>query len=265
MSFISGLGSIGSFLGGASDLFGGIFGGKSSKKIAKENLRLQKEAFYNGITHRVADAKNAGVHPLFALGANVNSPAPVSAGDDHSAGIGNGLREMGQSISRSTWATRTQEEREKALFESTLAKDQAQIEYVKSQTALNLANANPALPSNDGREVIQGQGNSRPSATGGLIEVIPDDLVSHRRNDRSLTASSPKPANTEFVNRDGSVTFYPSKQVKESIEDVLPYELDHFYRNRISPHIDRYTIKNKYSPLYYMRKAANHYWKSQRR
>lgn len=44
---------------------------------AEEQIKLQREFAQNGIQWRVADAKKAGIHPLYALGANTATYTPV--------------------------------------------------------------------------------------------------------------------------------------------------------------------------------------------
>ena len=63
-------GAIGN-IGGA--LLGGIFG----KKSADKESRFQKEFAQHGIRWKVADAKEAGLHPLAAIGAQGAQYNPV--------------------------------------------------------------------------------------------------------------------------------------------------------------------------------------------
>lgn len=60
-----------------------------NRKMQKQNLALmqkqidyQKEYAQNGIQWRVADAKKAGLHPLYALGANTPTYTPVDMTQD---------------------------------------------------------------------------------------------------------------------------------------------------------------------------------------
>lgn len=54
---------------GFFDAIGGIFDSISDSKTAKENIKLQKQFAQTGIQWKVADAKKAGIHPVYALGA----------------------------------------------------------------------------------------------------------------------------------------------------------------------------------------------------
>lgn len=90
---------IGSIIGGVGSLVGGIsnaiLGGqsiKAQKQINAQNLAMQKEFAQNSIQWRTADAKKAGIHPLYALGANGASYTPQSFDSS-------GYQQMGQGIS----------------------------------------------------------------------------------------------------------------------------------------------------------------------
>lgn len=65
--------------GAASDLFGSSGGAPMwQRRLAERQAALQDEALHYGIRWRVNDAQEAGVHPLFGLGAQISSPSPVS-------------------------------------------------------------------------------------------------------------------------------------------------------------------------------------------
>lgn len=82
----------GEILGAVSSLAGGLFGKSQADKQAK----LQKQFAKKGIQWKVEDAKKAGIHPLYALGANTTSYQPVSVG----GGLESALPSMGQNIGR---------------------------------------------------------------------------------------------------------------------------------------------------------------------
>lgn len=48
-------------------------------KLANQNFAFQREFAEQGIQKRVEDAKKAGIHPLYAMGANTPSVSPVGA------------------------------------------------------------------------------------------------------------------------------------------------------------------------------------------
>lgn len=97
-------------IGAAAALAGGALSGDQNRKLAHEQMDMQREFAQMGIRWKVADAKAAGLHPLAALGASTSSYAPISVGDSY----GPALSEAGQNISRAMDATRTAQERSEA-------------------------------------------------------------------------------------------------------------------------------------------------------
>lgn len=85
-------GNWGSAISSAMGLAGGMINASASKTIAREQMKLQKEFAQNGIQWKVADAKAAGLHPLYALGANTASYTPVS---QDSSSMGNAVSDAG--------------------------------------------------------------------------------------------------------------------------------------------------------------------------
>lgn len=127
----------------AGDLWGAHENRKSAREAADRNEALQREFAQNGIRWRVEDAKRSGLHPLFALGANVPTASPVAVGDTSS---GESFSRMGQSISRAIGATRTGQER----LMATLSLDRAKLENELLRTQINSYNhgqpSNPPMP-----------------------------------------------------------------------------------------------------------------------
>lgn len=76
----------GALIGGALGLIGGRETDQQNLKIANQNIAYQKEFAKSGIQWRTEDAQAAGIHPLFAMGAQTSSfqnqaPTGSSAGD----------------------------------------------------------------------------------------------------------------------------------------------------------------------------------------
>ena len=90
---------LGSIIGGIADVFtggsgigsaiGGYFDASSASNKKNDfaanaqglNYAHQKEFAQNGIRWKVEDAKAAGIHPLFALGAQGATFSPISVGE----------------------------------------------------------------------------------------------------------------------------------------------------------------------------------------
>lgn len=89
--------------------------------MARENMALQKQFAQEGIRWKVDDARAAGIHPLYALGASTVSYSPVSVGLGADTSMGSALASAGQDISRAVSATMTQGEREQKLSDTASA------------------------------------------------------------------------------------------------------------------------------------------------
>lgn len=86
---------IGAGISAGSSILGGYMSNMYSKKAAKRAYRYQRKIMNNQIQWKVADAKKAGIHPLYAMGAPTTGfSSPISTGFDP----GQGLAEAGQTI-----------------------------------------------------------------------------------------------------------------------------------------------------------------------
>lgn len=128
---------------------------------ARDNEKNQREFAQQGIRWRVQDAEAAGIHPLYALGAQTNSFSPVSLGTTTDTSLGSAVASAGQDVSRAMNATRTAPERESAIDKTiqdlTVQNMALKNEALAVQIA-KLRNTNPPLPTLD------------PSANGVLPE-----------------------------------------------------------------------------------------------
>lgn len=179
-------------LGGALKSFGSLFGvggarsdRKSAEKQARKNRQLQMDFAKHGIRWRVQDAIRAGVHPLYALGANLPSYSPVEIGGQ---GRGDEFREMGQALERAFSATASQEERlqqqlELDVLRSTIRENDARAGYFESEAARSRQSdqTGPALSIGDG-----------------AVKTKPDEVISHRGWDASTVAGT-HPGWTEYT------------------------------------------------------------------
>lgn len=179
MGFFSG--AFGGLVGAVGNLIGGKKAADNSKAAANMNINAQKEFAQNGIRWKVEDAKNAGIHPLYALGASTNSFSPVSgyAGD---YGISDAANTFGQGVDRAIRAKMTERERQdlqarqemQEVFQLAdmnmrkeesdarilMYKSEALRNYAASQQVLKKTGLPPALPSVGTSNLIPGQGNS---------------------------------------------------------------------------------------------------------
>lgn len=135
MGFFSDL--VGGAVSSVGSLAGGIIGSRNQAKANAANYNAQKEFAQNGISWRVADAKRAGIHPLFALGGSgaTYSPSAQTVGDYNLGSVGNA---MGQAIAsrQSSFERSMQSEQLKnAKLQNSLL--ESQIANLDSERALS--------------------------------------------------------------------------------------------------------------------------------
>lgn len=144
-----------SLIGAGSSLIGGLFGSRNqasanalNREMAERNIALQKEFAQQGVRWKVEDAKAAGVHPLYALGAPTVSFSPVSAFQEADRSIPAAMADIGQDLSRAVSATRTKDERLKAHLDAlSLERGYLENDLLRAQIAkINQAGMPPAFP-----------------------------------------------------------------------------------------------------------------------
>lgn len=258
----SGAKMIGSLISAGAGILGGLLGKSSADKaaemnaqLARENIALQKEFAQSGIQWKVADAKAAGIHPLYGLGASTPTFSPVSANFTADASMPNALAAAGQDIGRAVNATRSASQRNNAFDASvralTVEKMGLENELLRSQIARTSgAQGNPPMPVGD-RYLIPGQAQS-----GVLVNDKPQERVNV---DPSAPHSEPGAvADVGPVRTSQGLTLVPSKDVKERIEDS-PYEWGHFWRNMVLPTFSNDAQQRLTSG--FPKPRPGHYWK----
>lgn len=138
-------------ISGAASLGGGFIA-EAGKAREIEN---QREFAKSGVRWRVEDAREAGIHPALALGANVPSYTPVGLG----SGMAEGVSNMGQDIGRAIDATRTIGEKADAF---TLATQSLTLERMglENQLLQRQIAGTPPFPMASGDYPVPGQSGS---------------------------------------------------------------------------------------------------------
>ena len=153
---------LGELIGAASSIAGGLLGQRSARKAQKKEYERQKEFAQSGVQWKVEDAKKAGIHPLYALGANTVSYAPSSVGSTDF-----GLADAGQNIGRAIDSTRSASGKAEALSQTAAAiqidglkldNDLKRQQLASSMALTNQAGNPPGLPPPGARWGIDGQG-----------------------------------------------------------------------------------------------------------
>lgn len=187
---------IGSLIGAGTSILGGLLGNKSRAKeqrraieaqnaredaAAKREYEQQKEFAKSGIQWKVEDARAAGIHPLYALGASTVSYAPQSVGGNAAGPTSDYsfMSDAGQNLGRAIDATRSQNAKAEALA-LTLAETQIRgaqldndIKLAQLNSAYGLtrqAGGTPPLPTANTQYAIPGQSGT-PSIDGPTAKI----------------------------------------------------------------------------------------------
>lgn len=219
--------ALGSGLQGALTSSGG--GGWDAEDSFSANAALQKEFAQHGIRWRVEDARAAGVHPLYALGAGGAAAAPISVMD---APQEDWRLRMGQDLGRAV--TAQMDPMQRRLQE-------AQLKVLESEAAKNNALALAAVGSKGATSTQPGNPPPFPAPYGpggfdeggmptlyGPTEVLSHDayqykpvgIESSRGDDFSLVAGDAAPAVQEFLLAPGNPMLLPSKDAAERLESL---------------------------------------------
>lgn len=148
---------IGSLISAGANLIGGLFGKSSADKaaaqnmqIAQQNMQMQKDFAQQGIRWKVEDAKAAGIHPVYALGAPTTSFSPISFSATADNSMANAISRMGSDVGGAIDKTRTTPERQTAFNTAaqalTLEKGALENEVLRSQLARIKQANNPPMP-----------------------------------------------------------------------------------------------------------------------
>lgn len=212
---------LGALLSAGSSLLGGLLGRKSADKQAKQNIKLQKQFAQEGIQWKVKDAEKAGVHPLYALGAQTHSFSPVSVGDP----LPGAIADMGQNIGRAVDTGRTSNERFAHRL-GELSVQRAELENTKlaSEIALMQQPGTPPAPVTE-----------NPVVPGQAVNITkPDQSIALASNPSQDAAVNPE---LTLVRTKDGYTPAPSENFKKLTEDNLLLEVPWSIRNQIMPSI----------------------------
>lgn len=216
---------------------------------AASNIDLQKQFAQQGIRWKVADATAAGLHPLYAMGGQTMSFAPVSVGGTSipgsslvspahasaaelrsSSAAGQGLANAGQDIGRAINATRTQDERVAAAAMAGLSLERAHLEndLLRSQIAKNNSASNPPMAGSP--YLLEGQTQSGSPVKDAPLKRIAGPEGQPGSEPGAIT-------DVGYARTATGWAPVPSNDVKERIEDNLIQETLHAIRNNVLPTI----------------------------
>lgn len=227
----------------AASAIAGILGKKAAEKsdqankdLASYNAAVQEDFAKHGVRWKVEDAKAAGIHPLAALGAQTASFTPTMVGSTPDYSMSNMANNMGQDISRAMQATRTADER--TLSNLQLQAAQLDIEgkaldnQIKNSQLTKMNATGPAMPGSS--SFISGQGNSGAA----IVEKPLERTMSLKGSPEAEPGAL---SDIGWVKTKTGIVPVPSKDTKERIEDNMPHEWMHYYRNNIKPNFGKGT------------------------
>lgn len=215
----------------AAQFVGGLLGRQSNEEQMEANRAQQREFAQNSIQWRVNDARAAGIHPMYALGAPTMSPAIQTMQDP----LGASISSMGQDISRAMSANMAPEERNSGVI-AALGVERAglQNELLRAQISRLRVGTGPGVPTvtdpyNTG--VPTNDANDASRVTNDPNKITPGAGA----NPGMGPGANP---DVDWIRTsDGGYTIAPSKPVKDRVEDMGIEPWLWSYRNRIVPYI----------------------------
>lgn len=233
---------LGSILGAASSLLGGLFGQKSQDKQMNAQIAAQKEFAQSGIQWKVADAQKAGIHPLYALGASTVPFSPIGIGGSP---LAEGIQNAGQDIGRAIDAGGTAGQRAytNKLMQLQLQRGELENAILASDLARKNSPAGmpPPIPSGYGasQNVIPGQ-NVTPLAErfGGGIDNVKNIPLERMVSDTDPSSEPGSVADVGWMRtRSGGYAPVPSNDANQRMEDQFIPSLGWAFRNVIVPNV----------------------------
>lgn len=226
---------IGGGISAGASFLGGQESARAQERMAKQNIKLQKEFAQEGIRWKVEDAKKAGIHPLYALGANTHSFSPISTGD---TSMGSAISNMGQDIGRAISATGTTEEREMSKLQLASAKMDIEGKSLQNQILAaqlgKLQSPASGPPGPGGEFILPGQGDSGLKS-GSRVLTTPNKINASSIGKPGVEAGF---APDVSFSRDAK-TAYPMvpQGLSESLEDDMIGKLMWRFRNQVLPNL----------------------------
>lgn len=221
----------GALITAGATLAGGLLGRDSNREASAQNAAAQREFAQHGIRWKVEDAKRAGIHPLYALGAQTHSFSPTYTGD---TAMPNAIADMGQNIGRAVSATRTAPEKLEATIRLQAAKTDLEgrelDNQIKASQLRQMNSTGPSLPSTQGLGGLTGHGQ-------GDAYVLEQPSKSTYAAPGHPSQQAGKVTDVGWAQTSTGLTPVPSIDVKERIEDQLVPELMWAGRNYLMPNL----------------------------
>jgi hypothetical protein len=248
---------LGQILGAAGALFSGFGARKSAKSAAaaqeranQQNIQLQKDFAQKGIRWRVADAKKAGIHPLYAIGANTPtfSPSVQSVGD---SGAGLGSQAVGRAIAATGGALQHNKSYQKAVEGLTIRRMELENTKLASDIAVarqGALTAGPLANTHGNPLLLEGQPMS------GAVTTKPMQRESARPGNLSQEAGYVTDLSMTRSKNPHEYNPVMSHDAKDRLEEDTIGMLNWNLRNRLLPYMGYNLNPPDYAP------KKNHEW-----
>lgn len=224
----------------AGSVIGGVMSSNAQRENTEMNIGMQREFAQNGISWKVDDAKRAGVHPLFALGAQTHPFAPVQVGSPDYAST---FSRAGQDLGRAAVSLMDNKKRDNFVSQASvlqLENQALQNDLLRSQIARLNGQIPPPYPLGVGTGGLAGQ-NVAAIAGGNLgpHKLEPAEVTTTQVALPSQTAGPSMPSVSWGTTSDNrGVQAFPPKSLGVEDEFGAPLMFDWYLRNRLLPNID---------------------------
>lgn len=161
-----------SLIGAGGSILGGLIGNRNNRSTVADQATLQREFAQHGIRWKVADAKAAGLHPLYAIGAQGASYSPTTITDSMGPAVAEAAQQIGSGIhaeaNRRTRARELHQQRQLQREEIILGQQR-----LRSQIHVDTAQANyyNAMAAQALRQPSSGFGGSSPRGSLGVVDA----------------------------------------------------------------------------------------------
>lgn len=123
----------------AGSVIGGLFDRSEQKRSLKASQGQFNQQMDHSIRRRVEDAKRAGIHPLYAIGASAGASPTIMAGQSSSgSAIGDAVRNIGSAYDNYQLNKKAEAE---AARQGSIQERQMHLEALRTQAQINRDNA----------------------------------------------------------------------------------------------------------------------------
>lgn len=222
----------------AGSVIGGAMSSSASSANAQMNMDAQRQFAQEGIRWKVGDAQQAGIHPLFALGAQTHAFSPVQVGTPDYAGT---FSKAGQDLGRAAVSMLDNQKRDNFVSQASvlqLENQSLQNDLLRSQIARLNGQIPPPFPSGVGAGGLAGQNVAAVAGgTLGPYEMKPSEIQTPMPGFHAQGSGPAMPVINWGANPSG-VQAFPPKALGVEDEFGAPLMFDWYVRNRLMPNLD---------------------------